>query len=168
MCFIYNLNFSVSRRFILGDKLAFLSFVASGVWRKSGLGCPHFIFTVRRAASADSCFCSSHGCVVSQHKLQDTSEKGISCTCRSDAAPHSSQVLQKDERRCRYPGHALLWRRRCGAHGTPARGIRSILGGLHQENRYQRTTRAVDIKIEKLMTSGINFHDIFTLGVLSY
>ena len=60
---------------------------------------------------------------------------------------------------------AFLWRRQCGAYGTPTRVIESISDDLHQEDSYQRTARAGNTKIGRLLANDMSFYHISTLGV---
>ena len=43
-------------------------------------------------------------------------------------------------------------------HRTPARGIESVLGHLHQEYSYYRMALAIDAKIGMLVVDDVTFH----------
>ena len=51
-----------------------------------------------------------------------------------------------------------MWRLRCRAHRTAARGIESISGDVHQEDSYYRTAPSTDAKIGMLVIHNMIFH----------
>ena len=62
-------------------------------------------------------------------------------------------------------GYVFLWRRRCGVHRTPTRGIESISRDIHKEDSYYRMAPAIDAKLGALMGNDIVCHGKPPLGV---
>ena len=55
-------------------------------------------------------------------------------------------------------GTYLFLRRQCGTHRTPARGIESTSGDIHEEDSYYQTVLGIDGKIVMLVTDDVTFY----------
>lgn len=111
------------------------------------------------------CIQLSGGCVFALtrvHNVRDTCCEASSKLHLPKGQTQQRRISTVYEKNHTTGGYVLLVTAECGAQRMPVRGILSISGDLHHEDTCHRTSRAVVIKVGRLMANAISFHRIST------